>query len=781
MSNKKELALVDAEVLTTEEKTELNAEIDRFIEAHKANRKEINRLVFESVAAMTEADEAGAKLSNKGFFRRMVGGLTGSNQKLQNKINQRRAAAQYASQQTLQKLAEQNLMSFDLITAVNNKLNASMRSVGEGFQLIFTGLEKFFKHSRNEMVRLEMRMDKVERNVKLLTWQNSIEYLEFNGEEYTEMDDVKKIVCLVRDFYDITKGEYSTSDLLLLKAAMSSIDMDPKSQVNYGRVLESIGEDDALKNKLLGGNRIQPAFAPGYLIAMSGLQKMDALRNEERYTVDTIADYVSKYDSTITAEIISRNLTFNYLKNAAGVDVDTELDSFDMVLDLLYNLKEADEEHLLVSPEEVMSVLSESDKNMEAEGIVKIEKDPKLQSAKDLFLDYKLEDAHTLFKELAESGSSHAMYFLGEYCIHGYVPEAADEIKANEWWERGVEAGDALSAIRYAASLPNSSGKRKEILSKLTAKALALAESGDPIAQWEAAKMYEKGLGVNIDKGKMLDLMSKSADAGYWLSKYEIGTYYADGIGVEKNDEEAFSWYNQAAFDGYDVAQVKLGDCYYYGIGVEKNYLEAVEWYQKASEQKNAIAMLQMGECYYYGYGVDQEYKTAVEWYQKSANLGNGSAYNRLGYCYYQGTGVAQSYKMAAKFYKKAIELGNVEAETGMALCYEHDYTFCFNNIETALKWYRKAAEDGNGLAQYLLGTKYAKGWGPLFSNEKEAIKWFKMAADQENIDALCELAKRYEFGNGVKKNIEEAIKYYQKASDKGDEDARAKLLSLQK
>lgn len=181
MSNKKELTLADTEVLTPDEKTELNVEIDRIIEAHKANRKEINRLVFESVSAMTEADEVGAKLAEKGFLSWFIGSITGSNQKLQNKINSSRAATQYASQQMLQKLAEQNLMSFDLITAVNNKLNASMQYVGEGFQMIFTGLEKFFKHNRNEMVRLEMRMDKVERNVKLLTWQNSIEYLEFDG------------------------------------------------------------------------------------------------------------------------------------------------------------------------------------------------------------------------------------------------------------------------------------------------------------------------------------------------------------------------------------------------------------------------------------------------------------------------------------------------------------------------------------------------------------------------------------------------------------------------
>ncbi len=599
MANKKELSLVDAEVLTPDEKTELNTEIDRIIEAHKANRKEINRLVFESVSAMTEADEAGAKLAGKGFFSRFIGNITGSNQKLQNKINSSRAAAQYASQQTLQKLAEQNLMSFDLITAVNNKLNASMQSVGEGFQMIFTGLEKFFKHNRNEMVRLEMRMDKVERNVKLLTWQNSIEYLDFNGEEYTDMDDAKKIVCLVRDFYDITGGDYSTSDLLLLKAAMATIDIEPKSQVNYGAILEEIAESDVLKDKLLGGKRIRPVSDPGYLIAMSGLQKMDALQNEEKYTVDTVADYVSKYDSTITAETISRDLTASYLRDAAGVDVNLELDSFDMVLDLLYNLKQADEEHLLISLEDADTVLLESETNVKekelqisskAESHEEEESNKEdvlqLKSAEEFFFSYQLEEAYKIFTKLADRGNGRAMYFLGEYCAFGYVPEKKDPVQADEWWRKGADADDPLAMIHYAVSLPKTSNKREKLLEECVVEIITLAEKGDLMAQNEAAQMYKQGYGVEKNEKKVKEWLTKSADEGFWLSENQLGSYYYQ----KEIYDEAVSWFKQAAMKGFSVAQNNLGKCYYEGNGVKKSLKEARKWFEKAAAQGNKRA-----------------------------------------------------------------------------------------------------------------------------------------------------------------------------------------------
>lgn len=601
-----------------------------------------------------------------------------------------------------------------------------MQGISMEINHIYEGLGKFFRYNRNEMVRLEMRMDKVERNVNLLTWQNSIEYLDFNGEEYTEMDDVKKIVCLVRDFYDITKGEYSTANLLLLKAAMSVIGINPKSQVNYGQVLESVAEDDALKNKLFGGKYIRPISDPGYLVAMSGLQKMDALKNEEKYTVDTVADYVSKYDDTVTAEMIRRDLTSNYLKNAAGVDVDTELDSFDMVLDLLYSLKQAEEEHLLVFPEE--DSLQEKEKET-------MEKDPKLQSAEEMFFDYKLEEAHAVFTELAEAGNGCAMYFLGEYCNHGYAPEHEDKVKAIDWWEKGTESGDALAAVRYAESLPHSSGKRKQLLNDFAGKVLSQAEAGDPIAQNEAAQMYREGCGVEAGTAKMKEWLAKSGDAGFWLSQTQLGKCFSD----EKDYEEAAAWYKQAALSGYAAAQDYLGECYYYGNGVEKDKETAVKWFQKAAEQGYAAAQNHLGYCYYRGEGVGRDQETAVKWFQKAAEQGYAAAQNNLG-VYYCTPPIrifgmipcrSEESNEGVKWFRKAAEQGYAAAQNNLGICYDWGQGIGKNYTE-ALKWFRKAAEQGYAAAQNNLGIFYRRG-KVVTKNEEEARKWMQKAEEQEN------------------------------------------------
>ena len=213
-----ELACINTETLSIEEKKNIESTIAQLISKHKNNRYQINRLVFESVAALTSSENYSKELASQGTLKRFWNGITGKNRSLQDGIDRGLIQAQYASQQTLQKLAEQNLMSFDLITAVNNKLNASMIEVETEINKIYSTLVTFFKQSRSDIIQLESRVARLEKNVNILNWQNSIEYQMYKGVEYSDLSDTAKIVCIVRDFYDLTNGEWTTSDLLLLKA-----------------------------------------------------------------------------------------------------------------------------------------------------------------------------------------------------------------------------------------------------------------------------------------------------------------------------------------------------------------------------------------------------------------------------------------------------------------------------------------------------------------------------------------------------------------------------------
>ena len=601
----KELDIVRADVLSPEESRALDTELDRIIHRYKGNRKEINKLVFESIACMTEADEAQTALSSKGFFKRLWGGFSGDNSRLQNKINENRAAAQYASQRTLQKLAEQNLMTFDLIAAVNHKLNASLNRVDDEFAHIYEGLFRFFKYNRNELVKLETRIDKLEQNVNLLTWQNSIEYQDLDGVEYTELDTAGKMVCLTKDFYDITKGVWETKDLLLLKTAMSTVDLQPKEQVNYMSVLKTISDRADLKEKLLQGKQLKQIEDPRYLISMGTLGKLDSLKNEESYIVDTVENYLKDNQVPADKEEIGVNLTYKYMAEKAQVNPNIDVNCYDMMLDLLYNLREAEENQLLVLPES-----------------------EKLKEAEQLYIDGNTKEAFPLFKELAEEGNGRACYFLGEYYKWGYGEVKINKEKAEHYIRKGDALGDALARVNFGYLLPEDSDERIIIFREMFPVILDLAKQGDPVVEKELVDLYNGGYGTEKDNEEAFYWALKSAEKGYDQGMYNVASCYIDGEGVEKDGEKAIEWFKKAYEKNGEAAgdaANRIGLIYEGGYGVEKDDVKKVEWYRKSAEKGYDWGMYNVACCYRDGEGVEKDGEKAIEWFKKAYEK-NGEA-----------------------------------------------------------------------------------------------------------------------------------------------------------
>ena len=760
MNHSNQLAIVDGnEVFTIDEQTELEKHIDHVIAAHKNNRQEINRLVFECTSALTAADDASHELASKGFFSRFIGAITGSNKRLQDKINHNTRAAQYASQVTMQKLAEQNLMTVDLLTAVNNKLNASIDAVNEKFKEQFVILGKFILKTRGDMISLSLRMDKVEWNVKLLNWQASVEYLKLNGVEYSDLDDTGKIVCLARDFYDLTGGNWTTSDLLLLKAAMGQIGMAPKKEMNIFDTLKTIADTPVLQEKLLNHHGIKPISDPSYLISMGTLEKLNALADKERYVVDIVAANYKNHGVTMGADEIRGDLAKDYMRQQANVNLNTHVGAYDSLLDLLYNLSESTAEGLLQC---------------------KVEWGQKAAEQGDADAQYHLgtmyknstgvepsdEKALKPYQKAAEQGDADAQYNLGFMYQYGRGVERSYE-KAREWYLKAAEQGLAHAQYNLGRMYQYGRGVERSY-EKAAEWFLKAAEQGLARAQKNLGNMYSNGTGVEQSDEKAAEWFLKAAEQGLADAQCKLGVMYEDGTGVEQSDEKAAKWVLKAAEQGYDWAQYHLGLMYEDGRGVEQSYEKAVEWVQKAAEQGLAHAQNNLGEMYENGTGVEQSYEKAVEWFLKAAEQGLAMAQNNLGNMYYNGRGVEQSYEKAVEWVLKAVEQGLARAQCNLGTMY-HNGTGVEQSDEKAVEWYLKAAKQGLDWAQNVLGVMYEHGWGVERSYEK-AVEWYLKAADQGFDAAQYNLGRMYEYGTGVEQSFEKALEWYQKAADQGFE-----------
>lgn len=708
--NHNQLAIVDGnEVFTIDEQTELEKHIDHVIAAHKNNRQEINRLVFECTSALTAADDASHALASKGFFSWFIGGITGSNKRLQDKINRNMRAAQYASQVTMQKLAEQNLMTVDLLTAVNNKLNAPIDAVNEKFKEQFVILEKFILKTRGDMISLSLRMDKVEWNVKLLNWQASVESLKLNGVEYSDLDDTGKIVCLARDFYDLTGGNWTTSDLLLLKAAMGQIGMAPKKEINIFDTLKTIADTPVLQEKLLNHHGIKPISDPSYLISMGTLEKLNTLADKDRYVVDVMAANYKSHGVAMGADEIRGDLAKDYMRQQANVNLNTNVGAYDFLLDLLYNLSESTAERVLQCKDD--------------KGLM------------HLFLTDHTKKAYEQIREAADEGNAIALYMMAEYFWEGYGVQHINNQKAIAYFKKSYEAGYAVAGYDVAASLPDGSPEQDEIRNHAKDNILELANEEDVFAQTNAAWGYREGYGTAVDHVEAVKWVRKAAEQGFARAQYDLGWMYQYGRGVERSDEKAAGWYLKAAEQGLARAQRNLGFMYEYGRGVERSDAKAAEWVRKAAEQGLADVQNVM---YKNGRGVEQYYVKTAGWYLKAAEQGYAEAQCNLGYMYANGTGVEQSYVKAAEWFLKAAEQGDADAQYHLGVMYR-DGTGVERSDEKAAEWYLKAAEQGLADALYPLGFMYEYGDGVEQSDAK-ALEWYQKAAEQGDADAMVAL-----------------------------------------
>lgn len=335
------IELINSNEISTQDKVEIDKFIENMIEVHKSNSSEINKLVMDSVTALTVSEARSNELASQGFIKRGLKNLTGKNQKIRADIDRNLVKSQYASQQMIQKLAEQNLLTFDTITAVNNKLNTLAIEMDEEINKVYKTLIVYFKQTKSDLIQMETRMDKLERNVNLLQWNTTIEYQMYDGIEYCDLPNIEKIVCIANDFYHLTKGIWNTSDIMLLKTTLSEIGLNVKSKISSGQFFEYLIEKPTLIDRMLKDISLEGMMDVEiyHIPLLKGVEKLSKLQGEEKYLYDTVVSQLELVNVDYNKRDIKISMIHNYLINTAYINTDLSVNIFDFVVELLVNYK----------------------------------------------------------------------------------------------------------------------------------------------------------------------------------------------------------------------------------------------------------------------------------------------------------------------------------------------------------------------------------------------------------------------------------------------------------
>lgn len=333
-----ELKIVDDNKLDISTKNEIDICITKYIDQHKGNAREINNLTIESVTSLTTANARFAELKDQKCLKRVFNNLTGKNQKLHAQGNMDLISAQYAQQQILTNLAKQNLITFDLAITINNKLNMLAEEFDNEINNIYKILIQFFKSIQSDIVKLSDDVESLKKNDKLSDWTLDIEYLMLGDKNYYELGDIEKVVCVVRDFYDLTEGSAHYSNIRRLKTIFSTLNVD----FNLGMVtcfefITALTSNPLLYDKLLGSASPILDYSDCYYATyIKGLSKYLALGKDEKYLVESVCEITNVDDFDRV-----RNTVFDkFMKFRGFIDIYKPIRIIDFACELLLNLRQ---------------------------------------------------------------------------------------------------------------------------------------------------------------------------------------------------------------------------------------------------------------------------------------------------------------------------------------------------------------------------------------------------------------------------------------------------------
>lgn len=330
---KRQCSLIQKSNDLEEYKTELAVCIEQKITAYRNDTKKIDELTFQCISALAEVDNAKAELSSKGFLARFVGSITGSNHKLQNKINENQTLAQYALRETLRQLQKQNVMTLDLIRAVNTKLKGLQIKLGQ-YGIYLENLVDQKKQQDRILINHERRLTKTEESIDLVQWGHTIRYQSLEGIDYKDLNQCQKLACLARDFFQKSNVTYE-QDIATLKTAIDHLVINPDEMVSYYDTLKGIAVDDLARKKLWGKVNWQNYDSVDNVISFHTIGKICELQQANNSKIKIFCGI----RNDITPEKACNQLVTAYIRRKDQCDVNTEVSFFDLVMDLVYNLR----------------------------------------------------------------------------------------------------------------------------------------------------------------------------------------------------------------------------------------------------------------------------------------------------------------------------------------------------------------------------------------------------------------------------------------------------------
>lgn len=523
------LHIHEGELINRDDAQNIESFIDDIIAKHSENSEMMNLMALEATSLVTSVESRSKELESQGILKRSWRELTGVNQKVSARNSRDLAQSQYLGQQMLNKLAENNLMTYQMVVALGDKVNRvaqELNTTREGLIQINQTLVTFFTDVRK---KLESKFTSLERNDDLLFWKETMMHEPiYKGQYYEDISKAEKVICLANEFYRHSQQQWKPRDLAFLKSIISQIGHRADDKITLKEICQSYQNDNELLAQLFKGIEQEPDLTQSTELTptLMAFGKLQSLEGEESSTVETIL----KYAPDASPNEVTLDLAESFVAKQGGRSLSTEITMFDAVMDIVEDLS-IKSQHVALSKDIEPLVLALENQSEE----------PALKSQEDIFAQL-LEDSEN---------NSKLRYWLAQAYLNGWLVDEDNE-KAKVLLLLNADNGDHEAQLMLGRFYIEGRGDENANCEEGYKRVKQSAEQANPDAILKLAECYQFGWGVKKNARRAYELISSLTDEYNDYKNVEafqaLGDFFAfENDFVGRNVEEAAKWMRAAA------------------------------------------------------------------------------------------------------------------------------------------------------------------------------------------------------------------------------------------
>lgn len=270
-----------------------------------------------------------------------------------------------------------------------------------------------------------------------------------------------------------------------------------------------------------------------------------------------------------------------------------------------------------------------------------------------------------------------------------------------------------------------------------------------------------------------------SAESGDPAAQFEIAKLYLQDSPFEKIPEVAVKWLKKASLQEYEDAMRKLLELYKSNVVAAEGQPTVNELMQKLADSGDTELQVELANSYLQNADTSDR---AIQLLEKASASGNLEAILKLADLYQKGELVAVNHERSYELYEKAAEAGDPESgnRLGFAWLYgQHPIYPKQTDYEKAFSYFTIAKKDGKPLTYFCLSQMYHDGLG-VKQDMVKSVEYLKMAADMKMPIACAEYGRYLLNADGTHEaDPSQAAKYLSIAAENGDTTAKSLLVTL--